>query len=35
VSWNQLLDNGGLVVADEVRIEIELEAIKPAAAGGR
>ena len=35
VSWNQLLDNGGMVVADEVRIEIELEAIKPAAASGR
>ena len=31
VSWNQLLDNGGVVVADEVRVEIELEAIKPAA----
>ena len=35
VSWNQLLDNGGVVVADEIRIEIELEAIKPAAASGR
>ena len=31
VSWNQLLDNGGVVAADVVRVEIELEAIKPAA----
>jgi polyisoprenoid-binding protein YceI len=27
VSWHQLLDTGGLVVADEVRIELEVEAI--------
>ncbi|MEJ2720205.1 MAG: YceI family protein [bacterium] len=28
VSWNQTLDAGGLVVSDDVGIEIELEAIK-------
>ena len=28
VSWNKTLDAGGVVVSDDVGIEIELEAIK-------
>jgi polyisoprenoid-binding protein YceI len=28
VSWSKALDNGGLVVSDDVEIEIEIEAIK-------
>lgn len=28
VSWNKVLDTGGLIVGDEVRIQIELEAIQ-------
>jgi polyisoprenoid-binding protein YceI len=28
VSWNKSLDNGGVVVSDKVRIEIEVEAKK-------
>lgn len=28
VSWSKTLDNGGLVVSDDVEIEIEIEAIK-------
>lgn len=28
VSWNKALDNGGVVVGDEVKIEIQVEAIK-------
>ena len=28
VSWNKVLDNGGLVVSNKVKIEISLEAIK-------
>ncbi len=30
VSWNRVLDNGGLVVGDDVVIQIEIEAIKKA-----
>ena len=30
VSWNKTLDTGGLVVSDEVTIEIQLELAKPA-----
>ena len=28
VSWNKVLDNGGLVVSDKVKIEISLEALQ-------
>jgi polyisoprenoid-binding protein YceI len=28
ISWSQKLDNGGLVVGDDVEIAIEVEAIK-------
>ena len=30
VSWNKTLDNGGLVVSDEVTLDIELELARPA-----
>lgn len=36
ISWNKTLDNGGLVVGDEVKIELVVEAVKeapPAPAG--
>jgi polyisoprenoid-binding protein YceI len=35
VSWSKLLDNGGAVVADEVKVELHVEAIEkqPAADG--
>ena len=37
LSWSKMLDNGGLVLADEVKIELGIEAVKkdaePAAAG--
>jgi polyisoprenoid-binding protein YceI len=29
VSWSKTLDSGGLVVSDDVEIEIEIEAVKP------
>lgn len=32
VNWSQTLDNGGLVVADEVKVEISAEAVKQAPA---
>ncbi len=36
IAWSRVLDNGGLVVADEVTLEIEVELTRPkeAAAGG-
>lgn len=36
VSWSRLLDNGGLVVGDDVRIELEAELVRPkeASTGG-
>ncbi len=30
ISWNKTLDNGGLVVSDDVTIELELELARPA-----
>ena len=33
VSWNKSLDNGGLVVSDEVQIQISVEAVQSAGAG--
>ena len=32
LTWNQALETGGVLVADRVDIEIELEAVQPAAA---
>ncbi len=32
LTWNQALETGGVLVADRVDIEIELEAVKQAAA---
>jgi polyisoprenoid-binding protein YceI len=30
ITWNRALDNGGVVVSDEVRINIEVELVRPA-----
>ena len=32
ITWNQTLDNGGAVVADEIRIELDAEFARPGAA---
>ena len=34
LTWNQALETGGILVANEVRIEIEVQAVKVAAATG-
>jgi polyisoprenoid-binding protein YceI len=28
LTWNMLLDNGGLVISKEIRLEVEVEAVR-------